>query len=98
MVRSDFDLAGVRPADDLDLLSAREACRRQSPDEILVCGRRRSADGYPMEEMERVFATRPIVAEMSIGGGAAGRAFVESAALDRGAVSTRVMVGIRLPF
>ena len=50
-----------------------------------------------MEEMERVFAMAPIVAEMRLGGAATGSA-VESVALDRGAVSTRLMLGITLPF
>jgi hypothetical protein len=97
LMRSDFDLADARPADGSDLLTGRQGCRREGSDEILVCGQRPSAGAYPMEEMARLFATRPI-AEMALGRGAVGSAFLESAGMDRGAVSTRVMVGIRLPF
>lgn len=99
MARIDFDLADIRAAeaDGLRLEPWRD-CRRSSPDEILVCGRRPRRDDYPMEAMARLFAPEPIVAEMSLGGGTTGRAYVDSVTLDRGAVSNRIMFGITLPF
>ena len=97
VARIDFDLSDIRrtegPIGGLSL-----GCSRRSPDEILVCGRRASGEDYPMAEMGRLFAEQPIVAEMSLGGTITGRAFVESVVLDRGAVSNRIMFGIRLPF
>ena len=97
VVRSDFDLADLRSADRQGL-DPRRGCSRSGVDEILVCGRPQRREDYPMEEMARLFAADPIVAEMRLGGNATGRAFVESVALDRGAVSHRVMIGITLPF
>ena len=99
IVRSDFDLAELRSAqrEGLDLDSWR-GCRGSALGEILVCGRPPRREDYPMEEMERVFATEPIVAEMRLGGAATGSAFVDAVALDRGAVSNRIMLGITLPF
>jgi hypothetical protein len=51
-----------------------------------------------MEEMERRYATRPLVAETRLTGNLMGDVHVESVALLRGEVSNRVMVRIRLPF
>ena len=97
MVRTDFDLADMRPAERTGLTPPPD-CRRSSADEILVCGRRPRRDDYPIEAMARLFAPQPIVAEMALGGGTTGRAFVDSVTLDRGAVSNRIMFGITLPF
>jgi len=85
----DFDLAKV----------AVEAgrCGRQASGEILVCGRRSGGD-YPMEEWERIFAARPLLAETEIAPGVTGRAFVQSVQFPNGEVSKRIMVGIKLPF
>ena len=65
-VPSDFDLARVQPAED----RRRRACTGTSPDEIVVCGRRRRGGDYPLEEMARRYEEEPLVAEMDIGGGA----------------------------
>jgi hypothetical protein len=93
----DFDLARYRSA-DTDPWSIDRRCRSTDPSTVVVCARRRGG-GYPMEEMERLFAVEPLVAEVGIGGGGAtARAYVESVPMNRGEVSNRVMVGIRLPF
>lgn len=93
----DFDLATVRPI-DFDLRGDRPGCRRDGASEILVCGQRPRGGAYPFAEMARRYATRPIVAEMGLGGNLTGDVHVESAPLDRGAVANRLMVRIRLPF
>lgn len=93
----DFDLADVRPM-EWSIGGMTQRCDRQGPGDIVVCGRRSSEDAYPYAEMARLFEPRRIVAETPIGRGMTGRAFVESVTLDRGAVSQRVMVGIRVPF
>jgi hypothetical protein len=99
MLRTDFDLADVQLAERGALsLNPDRGCSRSSADEILVCGRRPTRDDYPLEAMSRLFAPRPIVAEMSLGGGATGRAYVDQVTLDRGAVSNRIMFGITLTF
>ncbi|MGZ8311195.1 MAG: hypothetical protein ACXWUX_11835 [Allosphingosinicella sp.] len=98
VVRTDFDLADIRWTDEGPNGGPSLGCRRRSSDEILVCGRRPGGEDYPIAEMSRLFAQRPIVAEMSLGGSMTGRAFVDSAVLDRGAISNRIMFGIRLPF
>lgn len=66
---------------------------------VLVCGpRRRDGGAYPLAEMAPLFATRLLVAETGIVGNLRGDMHVESAEMDRGAVSQRVMVRLRLPF
>lgn len=93
----DFDLARLPPAEGGFALPGR-ACRSDDPATILVCARPRGAGAYPIDEMARLFMPRPIVAEMSLGGGATGALYGEQVGLDRGAVSNRFMVGIRLAF
>ena len=95
----DFDLARLARADsDLaDPLGSRR-CARQETGTILVCGRRPSGSAYPMEEMERRYATRPLVAEKRLAGNLTGDVHVESVTLPDGAVSNRVMARLRLPF
>lgn len=92
----DFDLARYRPAQAGFGLIGR-GCRGDDPTPIVVCARR-GGGAYPIEEMARLFAIPPLVAEMSLGGAATARAYGESAVLDRGAVAQRIWVGIRLPF
>jgi hypothetical protein len=41
---------------------------------------------------------RPTRAEVDLGGNVQGRVHAEAVAMDRGAVSNRVMIGIRWPF
>jgi len=93
----DFDLSRVRSADFV-IGRLPGSCRRGNGEEIVVCGSRSGADAYPYREMERIFRARPLRAEIGLRGNATGRAYVEQATLDRGAVSTRVMIGLRLPF
>ena len=91
----DFDLAKHRPSGpDLTIL---QQCRPGDPDEIVVCARRRG-DGYPMAEMERRYATKPLMAETSIGPGATVRAYADSVEMPGGQISKRAMIGIKLPF
>lgn len=90
----DFDLARYRSSE-----AGPGRCERGAdPDAILVCGIRRRDGDYPLDEMARLFAPRPILAETGLGGRATGRLFLDSATLPNGMVSNRVMVGIRVPF
>ncbi len=93
----DFDLARYRPADARVGITARP-CPINDPATIVVCGRRPSGGAYPFEEMARLFAVRPLVAETRLFGNVIGDVHGESVTLDRGAVSHRAMVRIRLPF
>ena len=93
----DFDLSRMRPA-GFELGRLPGSCARGAGEEIVVCASRPSGEAYPYVEMERLFRARPIRAEMGLGGNMTGRAYLEQVPGDRGAVSNRVMVGIRLPF
>ena len=86
-----FDLRDVPRADAID------GCARDEAGAIVVCGRR-PGPGYPMEEMDRLYARRPLVAETGLGGGVTGRVYLDAAPMARGEVSRRVMVGVRIPF
>ena len=84
---------------DLAALARRERCTGGEAADILVCGRRSDGGpGYPLEEMERRYRTEPLVAETRLFGQVMGDVHVESAPMDRGAVSNRVMVRVRIPF
>jgi hypothetical protein len=84
---------------DLAALARRERCTGSEAADILVCGRRPEGGvGYPLEEMERRYRREPLVAETRLFGNVIGDVHVESAPLDRGAVSKRVMVRVRIPF
>lgn len=93
----DFDLAVYRPSRDG---AAADACAATAggPDEIVVCGRRRSGGDYPLARWERIFATRPLTAEIGITGDVRADVHMDSVVLDRGAVSNRVMVRVKWPF
>lgn len=90
----DFDLARYRPAD------GDGRCAGAGAGEVLVCGlRRRGGGAYPIDYWGRIFGPpAPIRAEMNLGGNVQGRIHAEAVTMDRGAVSNRVMVGIRMPF
>ncbi len=95
----DFDLSRVRPFEVGDAATqAPLNCRTADDSEIVVCGRRPAGGAYPLEEMARMFAVEPLLAETRLFGNAAGRVEVESATLGRGEVSNRIMVRLRLPF
>ena len=87
----EFDLARLASAE-------RRGCERGDPDAIVVCGRRDPGGAFPMDEMARRYARRPLIAEMDLGNGVTGRTYLEAYPLDRGAVSNRIMFGIRIPF
>ena len=87
----DFDLAKYRP-------SPPEGCGAAIGAEIVVCGRRPRQSLNPDPELARRYQTAPVKAEIGIGGGAVARSFVESVEMPRGAVSKRLMIGIKLPF
>ena len=91
----DFDLARYHPA-GFDLGFGQTGCRR-SGDAIVVCGRR-GAGAYPLEQMERIYGPRRLMADIGIAGNLRGDIHTEAVPMDRGAVSNRVMVGLRLPF
>jgi len=90
----DFDLARL-PRLDFSLGGPR--CDRADPNAIVICGRRGGA-AYPLEEMARRFEPGRIVAETRLFGNVMGDAHVEAVPMDRGAVSNRVMLRMRLPF
>jgi hypothetical protein len=94
-LRIDFDLARYRPAEDGARACAGGAA---GPAEVVVCGPRRRGGDYPLAQWARIFAPRSLVAETGIAGNLRGDVHAESVALDRGAVSNRVMVRLRLPF
>jgi hypothetical protein len=73
-------------------------CGGRGEADVLVCGARRRDGAYPMAYWARLFAPAPIRAEMDLGGNVQGRVHAEAVPMDRGAVSNRVMVGIRWPF
>lgn len=93
----DFDLASYRPADSG---AGPGACAGGGgdPETVIVCGPRRSGGDYPMAEMERLFAPRRFVAETGIAGNLRGDVHAEAVPMDRGAVSNRIMVELKLPF
>lgn len=87
----DFDLARYKP-------SQPARCAASGVTEIVVCGMRPRGGDYPLEKMARIFEEKPLVAQTDLGGGAQGRAYVESVPLPNGMISKRAMVGIRLGF
>lgn len=88
----DFDLARYGAVRD-------SSCLGGADGDVLVCGRRRGGTGsYDLDRWAAIFAPRPIRAEMDLGGNVQGRIHAEAVAMDRGAVSNRVMLGIRMPF
>jgi hypothetical protein len=92
----DFDLGRYRSGEPGLALPGRDCSGGGAA--IVVCGRRRSGGAFPMEEMERLFAQGPLVAETGLTGAMRGRAYVERVEFPGGQVSNRVMVGIKLPF
>lgn len=93
-----FDIAAL--ARQPQSLTWSNRCERSGGSVIVVCGNLGSgAAPLDMEALARIFEpNRRIVAEASLGGGVIGRTYVEAVPLDRGAVSNRAMIGIRLPF
>ena len=87
----DFDLAEVQPS---------EAARCASGDgsEIVVCGRRRLRNEYPLAEMERLFRVQPLRTETSLGDGATGGVYVDRVDMPQGNVSNRATVRVKLKF
>src|SRR5436305_15347116 len=88
----DFDLARLRVLPDLP-----GTCDRSDPSAIIVCARRGGA--YPLAEMARIFDRHPhLAAEVGVAGSLTADVHLQSVAMDRGAVSNRIMIGLRLPF
>lgn len=88
----DFDLANYRLLPD-------PRCAAGGDSDVTVCGQRRGGAGsYPLERWARIFAPRPIRAEMSLGGGATANVRLDAVPMDRGAVSNRVLIGIGTRF
>jgi hypothetical protein len=95
----DFDLARYRPAGERrDPFGLARRCAGGDADPIVVCGRRPGGGAYPIGDWERIFAVEPLVAEMRLSGNVTADVHAESVTLDRGAVSNRAMVRIRIPF
>jgi hypothetical protein len=95
-VPADFDLAKVPSASqDPD---PQRGCATEDSSDIMVCGRRRRGNDYPMEEMERRYREKRLVAEVGIAPNASVRAYGESAEMPGGQISKRAMVGVKLRF
>lgn len=96
----DFDLARYRPDGDDGDFAIRACPRGADHAAIVVCGRRGGggAGAYPMAAMERRYGPRPLIAETGVAGDLRADIHVEAAPMDRGAVSNRVMIGLKLPF
>lgn len=91
---AEFDLAKYRPARSP---GEERGCAGQSVTDIVVCGRREPAP-YPLEDMERRFREKPVVAEWGIAPNASIRAYGESVGVGAGLISRRAMVGVKLRF
>ncbi|HEX8401032.1 MAG TPA: hypothetical protein VF628_04940 [Allosphingosinicella sp.] len=91
----DFDLARMIPNE----AALRIGCRGGGGDasEIVVCARRRGGD-YPVEEMARRYASKPLMAETGIAPDTSVRAYTESVPMPGGQTSKRAMVGVKLRF
>lgn len=88
----DFDLAQYRR-------SPPRGCGDAQGADILVCGRRLNQDIEITPEMEKRYGPKgPIKAETDLAEGVVGRVFTESAPMDRGAVSKRALVGVKIAF
>jgi hypothetical protein len=92
----DFDLARLPPA-GFEPWSTGRRCAGGDPEAITVCGRR-TGGAYPLDEMARIFEPRPLRAEMNVADNMIADAHVEAGPMDRGAVSNRAMVRLRLGF
>jgi len=92
----DFDLARLQPA-GAELWLPGRRCTAGDPEAITVCGRR-TGGAYPLEEMARVFAPRPLRAEMNVADNMTADVHVEAGPMDRGAASNRAMVRLRIGF
>lgn len=90
----DFDLARVRPTQT----RVTDRCEGGASGEIVVCGRRRSPEAVPSEEMERRYAATPAKAQLRLGGAATASAYVDAVAMPNGEISKRIMIGVKLPF
>jgi hypothetical protein len=96
MAAVDFDLGAVGTAALETGLPRR--CAAPDGETIIVCGRRGAGNDYPFDDMARRFAPRPLDAELRLFGDVTARPALEAVALDRGAVSRRIMLRVRVPF
>ena len=78
----DVDLTGVKPADP---------CRTGGGGTVIVVCGRRPRGNFDYGKWERVFRTKPLLAETAIGPGAEAGIWVESVAMPGGQVSKRVI-------
>src|ERR1043166_4564747 len=91
LLQLDFDLARYR-APELGLPG--RTCDRSDPSAITVCARR-GAGAYPLAEMARIYEPRRLVAEMGVAGNLSANVHLDGVAMDRGAISKRVLIGLR---
>jgi hypothetical protein len=91
----DFDLARLRGAANAN--PSRGSGEGEGSD-VIVTGRRPPPNPYRLPELTSQWRERPVRAEMSLGGGAVARAYVDSVEFPGGQISRRIMFGIRLPF
>ena len=96
----DFDLARYRLDGAGEGFAMRACPRGADPSAIVVCGHRAGGrvSAFPMAQMERRYGPRPLIAEIGVAGDLRANIHAEAVAMDRGAVSNRVMIGLKLPF
>ena len=98
------DGGGTSLAVDIERLRSGSGggCIGAAPGDVFVCGPRRAGRGdYPLAMWDRIYAPRPIRAQTNLGPHADARVYTEQrdfSSQDRGAVSNRVMIGLRTRF
>jgi hypothetical protein len=97
-----FDLKNFdRPATPRLGAPIANRCAEVDPNEILVCGSRGGGSKqYRIQPLPPGYSSESGLpsAEMSLGGGATGRVYVESVGMPDGNISKRIMIGIGTKF
>ena len=95
----EFDVGRHKPADN-PFGSLRRCGLGEEGADIVVCGRRRGGpDAAQMKEWADKYPEEgPPRAEIELGGGVTGRAYLEDVEVAPGLVSRRMMVGIKTKF
>lgn len=93
----DFDLKEFeRAAEAGPGPGARRRCASDDPNQIIVCGSR--GQGQRLEPLPDIYEKGPIMAETRLFGRVTGCVCLEKATMPGGAVSNRIVVGLKMPF